>query len=195
MKSNALRLIIPVVLTCMAAAAGLSATYTITAPLIAAQEKAAEEAALKSVLPDAASFEAVDAEMLASAQQAVGESKVSAIYRALDASGATVGWGLKVGSRGYGGSVDMVWGLDRDGKVTDLTILTMNETPGLGTRIKTEPGFLEQYRGLSGGFTEKDVKKLDMISGATKSSRAVRNSGIAVSVVYETVLKAAGEVR
>jgi electron transport complex protein RnfG len=89
----------------------------------------------------------------------------------------------------------MVWGLDRDGKVTDLTILTMNETPGLGTRIKTEPGFLEQYRGLPGGFTEKDVKKLDMISGATKSSRAVRNSGIAVSVVYEAVLKAAGEVR
>ncbi|PKQ36991.1 MAG: hypothetical protein CVT59_09995 [Actinobacteria bacterium HGW-Actinobacteria-1] len=195
MKSNALRLIIPVVLTCMAAAAGLSATYTITAPLIAAQDKAAEEAALKSVLPEADAFEAVDAAMLASAQEAVGDSKVSAIYRALDGNGELIGWGLKVGSRGYGGYVDMVWGLDRDGKVTDLTILTMNETPGLGTRIKTEPGFLEQYRGLPGGFTEKDVKKLDMISGATKSSRAVRNSGIAVSVVYEAVLKAAGEVR
>ncbi len=195
MKSSALRLIIPVVVTCIVAAAGLAATYTITQPLIIAQEKAAEEEALKSVLPDADAFEAVDAATLAEAAGVAGDSKVAAVYHARDESGESIGWGIKVGSRGYSGYVEMVWGLDRDGKVTDLTILKMTETPGLGTRIKTEPGFLEQYRVLPGGFAEKDLKELDMISGATKSSRAVRDSGMAVSAVYEKVLKAAGEVR
>ncbi len=195
MKSSPLRLILSVVVTCVVAAASLAATYSVTAPRIAAQEKAAEEQALKTVLSSAASFEAVDADLLAAAQKVAGDSKVDAVYRALDAGGQTTGWGVKVGSRGYGGYINMVWGLDRDGKVTGLTILSMNETPGLGTRIKTEPGFLEQYAGLPAGYTEKDVKALDMISGATKSSRAVRNSAIAVSAVFDSVLKTAGEVR
>lgn len=195
MKSSPLRLIIPVVLTCMAAAGGLAATYTITEPLILAQEKAAEEAALKSVLPDAEAYELADEQVLAKAQEVAGDSKVSAVYMALDADGELAGWGLKVGSRGYAGFVDMVWGLDRDGKVLGLTILKMNETPGLGTRIQTEPGFLEQYLGLPEGYAEKDVKALDMISGATKSSRAVRDSAVAVSKVFEAALESAGEVR
>jgi electron transport complex protein RnfG len=137
----------------------------------------------------------VDAPLLAEAQAVAGDSRVTAIYRAIDSSGAQVGWGLKVGSRGYGGYIDLVLGLDRDGKVTGVTILSMNETPGLGTRIKTETGFLKQYAELPAGFTEKDVKALDMISGATKSSRGVRNSAVVASIVFDKVLKDAGEVR
>lgn len=195
MKSSPFRLIISVFVVCVAAAAGLAATYTVTAPRIAAQEKAAEAEALKSVLPDATTFESVDAATLDAATKVAGDSKVVAIYRALDGSGAQVGWGLKIGSRGYGGYINMVLGLDSDGKVTGLTILTMNETPGLGSRVKTEPWFLEQYLTLKAGYTEKDVKALDTISGATKSSRGVRNTVIASGTIYEKVLKAAGEVR
>lgn len=194
MKTSPLKLILSVFVVCVVAAAGLAATYTITEPRIAAQEKAAEAAALKSVLPAAASFEPADAATLDAAAKAVGDSKVDAIYRALDESGSQVGWGLKVASRGYGGYINMVLGLDSDGKVTGLTILTMNETPGLGSRVKSEPWFLEQYLTLKAGFAEKDVKALDTISGATKSSRGVRNSVIAAGVIYEKVLKSAGEV-
>lgn len=195
MKSSPLRLILSVLVTCVVAAAGLAATYSITAPRIAAQDKAAEEQALKSVLPDAAAFEPSDAVLLEEAQAIAGDSKVDAIYRALDSAGSQIGWGLKVGSRGYGGYINLVLGLDRDGKVTGVTILSMNETPGLGTRIKTEPGFLAQYLGLPAGYSEKDVKALDMISGATKSSRGVRNSVIVTSIVFDQVLKNVGEVR
>ena len=193
MKTSPLTLIVSVLVTCVVAASGLAMTYSITAPRIAAQEKAAEQDALASVLPDASSFEAVDAEMLTAAQEAAGESNVSALYRALDGSGEEVGWGMKVASRGYGGPISMVLGLDRNGKVVGLTILTMNETPGLGTRIKTEPTFLEQFKSLPEAFTEADIKKLDMLSGATKSSRGVRNSVSAAGRIYEQVL--AGEVR
>jgi len=195
MKSSPLRLIISVLVVCVVAAAGLAATYAVTAPAIAAQEEAAEAEALQGVLPDAATFEPVDTALLEEAQALAGDSKVDAVYRALDSSGSQAGWGVKVGSRGYGGYINLVLGLDRDGKVTGVTILSMNETPGLGSRIKTEPGFLEQYLKLAAGFSEKDVKALDMISGATKSSRGVRNSVIVTSIVFDKVLKDAGEVR
>lgn len=195
MKTSPLRLILAVFVTCVVAAAGLAATYTVTEPRIAAQEKAAEDAALRSVLPNAADFKAADAALIADAQAAVGETKVDAIYQAVDGSGAPVGWGLKIGSRGYGGYINMVIGLDSDGKADGVTILTMNETPGLGSRVKSESWFLEQYLQLKAGYTEKDVKALDTISGATKSSRGVRNSVIAAGVIYEHVLKEAGEVR
>lgn len=195
MKSSPLNLILSVLIVCVVAAAGLAATYSITAPIITAQDKAAEEAALKGVFPDAASFKSVEPALLEKVQAVAGDTKVDAVYRAVDSAGAQIGWGLKVGSRGYGGYINLVLGLDRDGKVTRVTILSMNETPGLGTRIKTEPAFLEQFATLPAGFTEKDVKGLDMISGATKSSRGVRNSVSATAVIFEKVLKDAGEVR
>jgi electron transport complex protein RnfG len=192
MNREAVKMILAVLVTCLVAAAGLAATYGVTAPKIAAQEQAAEKAALSSVLPGAASFEQVDTAMLEAAQEAAGESSVLALYRASGDAGE-IGWGLKVASRGYGGPITMVLGLDRDGKVLGLTILTMNETPGLGTRVQTEPGFLEQFSALPAGFSEKDVRGLDMISGATKSSRGVRASVEAAARIFEQVLAGAKE--
>jgi len=87
----------------------------------------------------------------------------------------------------------MVIGMDRDGKVVGLSILSMNETPGLGTRVQSEEWFLEQFSSLPPGYTEKDVKELDRISGATKSSRGVRNSVVAAGAVYDEVLAGSGE--
>jgi len=180
--------VVSVAVTCTVAAVGLAATYAITAPRIAAQELQAEQDALAEVLPDAEEFVAVSPETLKAAQEAAGEATVSAVYEARDASGNLVGWGIKVASRGYGGPIPMVIGMDRDGKVVGLSILSMNETPGLGTRVQTEEWFLDQYLGLPEGYTEKDVKKLDTISGATKSSRGVRNSVIAAGAIYDEVL-------
>lgn len=195
MKTSPLTLIMSVAVTCIVAAAGLAMTYSITAPRIAAQEIAAEQEALKQVLPDAETFEAAGADMLAEAQEVAGESTIAGLYAANDGSGALVGWGLKVASRGYGGPISMVMGLDRNGKVIGLTIVSMNETPGLGTRVKTQPEFLEQFTSLPEAFTEADVKKLDMISGATKSSRGVRNSVAAAGRIYEQILAGQEGVR
>lgn len=192
MNREATKMILAVLLTCLVAAGGLAATYGVTAPMIVAQEQAAEEDALSSVLPGATSFEPADAEMLEAARKAAGEAAVLALYRASGDAGE-IGWGLKVASRGYGGPITMVLGLDRDGKVLGLTILTMNETPGLGTRVQTEPGFLQQFAALPAGFSEKDVRGLDMISGATKSSRGVRASVEAAARIFEQVLVGARE--
>lgn len=183
-----MRLVLTVAITCIVASVGLALTYSITAPRILAQEKEAEKAALTAVLASAVTFEPVSDSLLAKAQAAAGESQVASVYAGEDASGEFIGWGLRVASRGYGGPINMVLGLDRDGKVVGLSILSMNETPGLGTRVQTEPGFLEQFKKLPAEFSEKDVRALDMISGATKSSRGVRGSVIAAGAVYADVL-------
>lgn len=188
MQSSPTRLVVSVTVTCLVAAIGLAATYAIAGPRIVAQEKQAEQDALAAVLPDADEFVPASDDVLQAAQDAAGESTVSAIYEAKDASGNTVGWGIKVASRGYGGPIPMVIGMDRGGKVVGLSILSMNETPGLGTRVQTEEWFLDQYLELPAGYTEKDVKALDTISGATKSSRGVRNSVIAAGAIYDEVL-------
>ena len=188
MQTSPARLVISVAVTCLVAAIGLAATYAIAGPRIAEQEKRAEQAALAAVLPDADEFVAMSDDVLQAAQDAAGDSTVSAVYEANDVSGNTVGWGIRIASRGYGGPIPMVIGMDRDGKVVGLSILSMNETPGLGTRVQTEEWFLDQYLGLPEGYTEKDVKKLDTISGATKSSRGVRNSVIAAGAIYDEVL-------
>ncbi|MDI6712215.1 MAG: RnfABCDGE type electron transport complex subunit G [Anaerosomatales bacterium] len=175
MSSSSARLVISVAVTCVVAAGGLAATYSVTAPRIAAQERDAEQRALKRVLPEAARFEALDEKSVAEAAASVTAGEVEAVWKAVDASGSDAGWCIKTSARGYGGPVRMVIGLDRNGKVSGLTILAMNETPGLGTRVESEPWFMRQFLDLPPGYGERDVKQMDAISGATRSSKAVKN--------------------
>lgn len=191
MKHESVRLVIAMLVTCVVAGGGLAATYAVTSPLIAEQERAAEESALSAVLPGTTAFAAVPDDVLERVRAAAEPADAIAVYEAEGADGF-LGWGLKLASRGYGGPITLVLGLDRDGSVVGITILSMNETPGLGTRIQTEAGFLEQFKGLPQAFTEKDVRGLDMISGATKSSRGVRGSVEAAARIYGEVLSGEG---
>ena len=188
MPSSPIRLVAAVVITCMAASLGLGATYGATRELIVEQERLAEERSLRDVLPNAEEFERVeDEDTVARAQEAAGEDVFVSLYRAFDADGGIVGWGVRVQPRGYGGPIQMAVGLERDGKVSGVSIITMNETPGLGTKIADE-GFLAQYTQWSAESVETDAKGMDAITGATKSSNGVRKGVLAAGHVYQEVL-------
>jgi electron transport complex protein RnfG len=188
-------MILAVLVTCVVASSGLAATYGVTRDRIAEQERLAEERSLRAVSPSASAFEkVVDPSMLGPAEAAAEPAKLVAVYRATDSSGESIGWGLIVASRGYAGAMQIVMGLDRDGKVTGVSILSHNETPGLGTKIISDEGFLPQFSGLPAGFKEADVKKLDVIAGATKSSNGVRSAVTSAGRVFDDVLVRAGGV-
>ena len=73
---------------------------------------------------------------------------------------------------GYGGMIDVMVGIDMEGKLTGISVMTHSETPGLGARV-TETEFSDQFRGLS---LEEEVSlggNVDGISGATFSSKGV----------------------
>lgn len=82
------------------------------------------------------------------------------------------GTAVAVSPRGYSGPIDMLVGIDPQGKVKGLKILNQRETPGLGANI-TKPGFLRQFVGKSAKDSIEPKKDIDAITGATISSRAV----------------------
>ena len=189
-----LRLIVPTVLVSMVAAAGLAGTYAITKDRIAEQDRLAQEKALKAVLPKAAGFSAVtDKDVLASATKAGGETPVVGIFEAKGASDSIDGWGVIVTPRGYGGPMRIVVGVDRNGKVTGVNVVTQSETPGLGTKaVGTDAPAIAFRDKFTGVDSSAKAAKIDTITGATKSSRGVRKGVEAALRVFEEVLAKGG---
>lgn len=95
---------------------------------------------------------------------------VDALYR-VARDGTTVGYCVSVLSPGFGGDISMMVALNADKTVIGVKIVSLSETPGLGTRVN-DGEYLSQYAGASASLSASDV---DMISGATKSSKAVLN--------------------
>lgn len=178
-----------VLATCLVAASVLTVTYELTRERIIEQERAAERAALDAVLPGTESIESAG-ELVEPAAEAAGTTALQGVYRAFDAAGALWGWGVRVAPRGYSGPVNMVVGLDRDGSVLGVSIITMSETPGLGTKIVTQEGWIEQFVGWQGADIDASAREFDAIAGATRSSVAVRDGVTAAGRVYAEVLSA-----
>ena len=88
----------------------------------------------------------------------------------LPASGK--GKAIQVSTRGYGGPIDMLVGIDEQGKVSGVKILNQRETPGLGAGI-SKPAFLKQFIGKTKNDPLVPKNDIDAITGATISSRAV----------------------
>ena len=83
---------------------------------------------------------------------------------------------IKNSSRGYSGKINMIIGLNNEGRVEGIKILRHTETPGLGARI-TQGEFIRQFKGkLNRDLIikkEDPSGKIDAITGATISSQAV----------------------
>ena len=186
-ESTPLRMIVAVLVTCAVAASSLAFTYELTRERIEEQERIAREKALQEVVVDAVSFHELDSEIVEAADEAAGETPVLAVFEAEMGSGSSA-IGILVTPRGYGGPMQMVVGLDRDGKVLGVSIITHDETPGLGTKVVSEEWFLEQFSGWDGSDIDSAAKQFDAISGATKSSAGVRKGVIAAGHAYEAVI-------
>ena len=96
----------------------------VTAPRIAAIEAEKSRAAMEEVLP-AESYEEVS--------YTGGDSMVTAVYRAGDA-----GYVVEVAPSGFGGAINMMVGVDTSGTVTGVSIVSHEETSGLGANATRE---------------------------------------------------------
>ncbi len=109
------------------------------------------------------------------------DSLVATIY---DADGQ--GYVVEVTPSGFGGTIDMVVGVDNDGVVTGVSIISMSETSGLGANASKE-SFRSQFIGKSGELAvSKDGGEIDALTGATITSRAVtKGVNSAINAVAE----------
>lgn len=146
-------------LICFIAGGLLVGVNYLTQGKIIAQAQEQERASLKEVLPGAVRFIPVNKE------------GVIIYYKGYGQDNNFAGVAFKVGGKGYSSTIEAMVGLDNLGNITNIKILSQNETPGLGALI-VEPSF-------TGQFARKNIGGLDKvqaITGATISSRAVINS-------------------
>ncbi len=139
----------------------ISAVYFATEFATVQQSMAADQALLEQVMPDAT----VIAESPYRSADAVA---ISAAYN----DSELVGYCIEVQVAGFGGSMDMVVGVDVNGRVTGISILSHNETQNMGTNALTEDYF-KQFVGKSGTITTTGSNAVDAVSGATSTSKAV----------------------
>jgi len=98
----------------------------------------------------------------------------------------TIGYVVSASPSGYGGPIEMMIGIDKEGKITDYQVTSLSETPGLGTRVKDDE-FKGQFKGKSYPVELTKIpseNKVTAISGATISSNAVVKG---INAALETV--------
>ncbi len=149
----------------------LSVVNMATKDIIIKRQEEEVQNALAKVITDADTFNKIDHSL--------------EVYEAKKGEN-TVGYCVKTLPSGYGGEITMIVGVGTDGIVKGVSITSMNETPGLGA-LAQKDNFLNQFTGKGGNLAvSKDGGKIEALSGATVTSRAV-TSGVneAVAAVKE----------
>jgi electron transport complex protein RnfG len=167
----------------------LAFTNSITIDKIEAGKIKEQNEARAYVMPDAADFEEVYSVLLYE-----WVDHVNAVYAAKDDAGNVIGYCVDVSSNGFGGAINMIVGISADDEITGVKIVSMSETPGLGSKAQ-EPKFKDQFTGKK---TDEEIKviksgtpaddEIIAISGATVTSKAV-TSGINTATAVVKTLK------
>ena len=149
---------------CLVVAVALAAVNGVTAPVIEELNAAKTQEAISAVLPGGFDSEITD--------YADATGIVSKIYQGAN------GYAVEVGPGGFDNTITMMVGIDNEGKVTRISVISHTETAGLGAVAadKTAKGedFRGQFTGLSGEVkVTKDGGTVEAITGATITSRAV----------------------
>lgn len=146
-------------LICALSGAALAAANLVTRSRIIAQAQAEEDAGLKEIFPQAARFEAIKK-----------QGQLS-YYKAYNADGSLAGVVFKAEQKGYSSQIQTLAGMNADGVISAIKVISQNETPGLGAQVSTD-SFQAQFKSKN----IADLDQVQAISGATISSRAVIES-------------------
>ena len=157
-----LRLAVTLLLITACVAAALAGVNSITAPAIAELKAQKTQEAIELVLPGGGE-EMSDFPTVA---------LVSKVYA------SDTGYAVEVTPGGFDNTITMMVGVDTEGKVLGISIISHTETAGLGAvaAAGTPAGesFRGQFVGQSGSVSvTKDGGAMDAITGATITSRAI----------------------
>lgn len=159
------------VLTAIAlvSAALLALTYAQTKPILEEQARQRRIQAVADVVPDFDNAPTEEA-FVPEADSGIeifparrGEHRIGTAVRTRTDSG-------------YGGTIELMVGFDAEGSITGISILSHQETPGLGAKI-TDEQFRARFSGLRPAeepiAVTGDGGSVDALTAATISSRAV----------------------
>lgn len=164
---------------CLVVTALLAGTNLMTKDVIEQQNLQKEEASRKVVLSTAETFE----------EGAQGDS---VYFLGKDASGQEVGYVFTTESKGYGGTIKVMTGIDAQGEVKGVVILSQNETPGLGANAAKD-SYRDQYKQAAprDGFSvvkgSAGEGEISAMTGATISSNAVTSAVNSAVALYHEI--------
>ena len=85
-----------------------------------------------------------------------------------------IGYAVSVIPSGFSGDIEMLVGIDHNGDIAGVRVLSMSETPNVGSKV-ADSDYLAGYEGKTGSLVLGS--DIDAISGATVSSKGV-TSGV-----------------
>ncbi|WP_347331263.1 electron transport complex subunit RsxG [Marinimicrobium locisalis] len=162
----------------------LAGTYQLTRDQIAESERAAAAAALLEIVPEREHDNDLLADTLMvpdTALDQLGLDRPEAIHLARQNGEVTAAIIPAVAPDGYSGDIRLIVGVNRDGSIAGVRVLTHNETPGLGDKVDLKKSdWVLGFNGHSLGNPAREewkVKKdggyFDQFTGATITPRAV----------------------
>ena len=157
-----LRLSLTLLIITAVMAAALAAVNGFTAPMIAQLQAEKTQEAIELVLPGGGEeIEFTDSTGL-----------VSTVYA------SETGYAVEVTPVGFDNTITMMVGVDKQGEVLGISVISHTETAGLGAVAAASnsagEAFRGQFVGMSGTLAvTKDGGAVDSITGATITSRAI----------------------
>lgn len=157
-----LRISLTLLLITSVVAALLAGVNMITAPIIASSNEAKTQQAIEAVLPGGG--------------QPIPFTDSTGMVQ--EVYGSDTGYAVQVAPSGFDGEIVMMVGIDKEGQVLGVSIISHTETAGLGAVAAADnakgEAFRDQFIGMSGPLAvTKDGGQVDAITGATITSRAV----------------------
>lgn len=168
-----MRLIVTLTAICVAIAVLLAAVNSVTKDKIAENTMKSKKDAVLNIFD-----KGTDCELYSTLEDG---SEVYLVYR----ENGVIGYCAFVSSVGFGGNIDMMVGINGAYETEGVKIVSMSETPGVGTKTNT-PDFLNRFIGAS---HSDPVGAVDAVSGATISSNAVK-AGVSAAHAIEIDLAA-----
>jgi electron transport complex protein RnfG len=190
----------------------LAFVYAKTSPIMFQKQKEEKEAALRTMMPEADNIEKIGdwephekhAEYYVAKKcgevkiGSVKDDKTGEMKETRECIGAEdVGYIVEGYGKGYSSYIHLLASVDKNFVVKKISILAHAETPGLGDEIEKDY-FLTQFEGKRADnlvvIKGETQDRIEAISGATISSRAVTEDGVrkGVEMLRETF---SGEVK
>ena len=153
-----LRISVTLLLIAGIMAAALAFVNSVTAPLIAKHKEEKTQQAIEKVLPGGGT----ETEF----------TDTTGLVRRVYAS--ETGYAVEVTPAGFDGAITMMVGVDKQGNVQGISVISHTETAGLGAVAAADTAvgqsFRDQFKGMNGSV---DIADVDTLTGATITSKAV----------------------
>lgn len=158
--------------------------YQLTLPVIERNKAERLAAAIQEVLKAPDHYDTLyvaDGGLTRDLPAGTDPRRVEQIYLGYHENGERIGFAIAAQEPGFQDQVRLIFGFDNEtGTLLGMKVLESKETPGLGDKIEKDQAFVSQFDGVEGPITgvkaregTGDPHEVDMITGATISSRAV----------------------